>query len=51
MHTLLRLPTGLFYAQGVKANVVTSGCIRQLNSVQALVGKQRLVLEIGNLTV
>ncbi len=22
MHTLLRLPTGLFYAQGVKANVV-----------------------------
>jgi len=22
VHTLLRLPTGLFYAQGVKANVV-----------------------------
>ncbi len=22
MHTLLRLPTGLFYAQGVKANVL-----------------------------
>ena len=22
MHTILRLPTGIFYAQGVKANVV-----------------------------
>jgi type I restriction enzyme M protein len=22
VHTLLRLPTGIFYAQGVKANVV-----------------------------
>ena len=22
MHTVLRLPTGIFYAQGVKANVV-----------------------------
>jgi type I restriction-modification system DNA methylase subunit len=22
VHTLLRLPTGLFYAQGVKANVI-----------------------------
>jgi type I restriction enzyme M protein len=37
VHTILRLPTGIFYAQGVKANVVffdnanrrTAGCIRR----------------------
>ena len=28
MHTLLRLPTGVFYAQGVKANVLFFDCYR-----------------------
>jgi type I restriction-modification system DNA methylase subunit len=30
VHTLLRLPTGLFYAQGVKANVVFFGIAADL---------------------
>ncbi len=36
VHTLLRLPTGLFYAQGVKANVIffESAASARLTSAQ-----------------
>jgi type I restriction enzyme M protein len=42
LHTILRLPTGIFYAQGVKANVI----FRQPRRVEAAANPRSLVLRL-----